>query len=196
MITKIEGEILNDMGAENVYEIADDGEKLSRFKQKVLDKCGEVLNIKNYWDEIDIWVVKTNVRTGIMRMYQRFKGFGDDISKMQKQYQAEGAMMMNQLITNYFYELNTKAAERYAEYLYKNNDGMISDNDISGGYLIVKCSRDAMVKKYLEIKDYLQEIRHRELIQPTVIEDKEEEKNKQTAIKHLTNDAESGIIEI
>lgn len=53
-----------------------------------------------------------------------------------------------------------------------------------------------MVKKYLEIKDYLQEIRHKELIQPTVIEDKEEEKNKQIAIKHLTNDAESGIIEI
>lgn len=196
MITKIEGEILNDMGAENVYEIADDGEKLSKFKQKVLDKCGEVLNIKNYWDEIDVWVVKTNVRTGIMRMYQRFKGFGDDISKMQKQYQAEGAMMMNQLITNYFYELNTRAAERYAEYLYKDSDGMISDNDMSGSYLIVKCSRDAMVKKYLEIKDYLQEIRHRELIQPIAIEDKKEEKNKQTAIKHLTNDAESDIMEI
>ena len=84
--------------------------------------------------------------------------------------------MMNQLITNYFYELNTRAAERYAEYLYKDSDGMISDNDMSGSYLVVKCNRDVMVKKYLEIKDYLQEIRHRELIQPIAIEDKEEKK--------------------
>ena len=143
-----------------------------------------------------MWVVKTEVRTGMMRMYQRFKGFGDDMSKMQKQYQAEGAMMMNQLITNYFYELNTRAAERYAEYLYKDSDGMISDNDMSGSYLVVKCNRDVMVKKYLEIKDYLQEIRHRELIQPTAIKNKKEEKNKQTAMKHLTNGVESDIIEI
>lgn len=47
---------------------------------------------------------------------------------------------------------------------------------MSGSYLVVKCNRDVMVKKYLEIKDYLQEIRHRELIQPTAIEDKKEEK--------------------
>ncbi len=195
MITKIEGEVLNEMGAENVYEIADDGEKLSSFKQKVLEQCGETLGIKNYWDEIDIWVVKTNVRTGIMRMYQRFKGLGNDISEMQKQYQAEGAMMMNQLITNYFYELNTKAAERYAEYLYKDTNGLISNNDMSESYLVVKCNRDMMVKKYLEIKDYLQEIRHRELIKPIKLEDNKE-KNKKTSTKHLTNDVESDIIEI
>ena len=73
---------------------------------------------------------------------------------------------------------------------------MISDNDMSGSYLVVKCNRDVMVKKYLEIKDYLQEIRHRELIQPTAIKNKKEEKNKQTAMKHLTNGVESDIIEI
>ena len=172
IITKIEGEILNDMGAENVYEIADDGEKLSSFKKKVLQQCGEQLNIKNYWDEIDIWVVKTNVRTGIMRMYQRFKGLGNDISEMQRQYQAEGAMMMNQLIMNYFYELNTKSAEKYAEYLYDESGGAIRDSDINMSFCKIKDGRDKMVKKYIEIKDYFQEIKHKELIQP--IERKDE----------------------
>lgn len=170
LITKIEGEVLSGYNAENIYEIADDGEKLSGFKQKVIDICGEQLRIINYWDEIDIWVAKPNVRTGIMRMYQRFKGRGSDITEMQREYQTEGAAMMNQLITNYFYELNTKSAERYAEYLFKESGKEVAGSDISFSYGIIKMKRDEMVKKYIEIKDYFNTIRQPVLYRPKVID--------------------------
>ena len=170
LITKIEGEVLNGYNAENIYEIADNGEKLSSFKQKVMDICGEQLGITNYWDEIDIWVAKTNVRTGIMRMYQRFKGRGSDITEMQREYQTEGAAMMNQLIVNYFYELNTKSAERYAEYLFKESGKEVAGSDISFSYDIIKTKRDEMVKRYVEIKDYFNTIRQPVLYRPKVID--------------------------
>lgn len=166
LITKIEGEVLDALDAENIYEIANNEDKLDSFRQRVIERCGAQLGIRNYWDEIDIWVVKTNVKTGIMRMYQRFRGGGSDISAMKRQYQEEGALMMNQLIINYFYELNTKSACKYGEYLFEKYGEDMSDSDITMSYTVIKGKRDEMVKKYIEIKDYFNGLQKRILTKP------------------------------
>ena len=162
-ITRIEGEILNEFDAESLYEIIDNDYALSNYKKKVIERCKEQLHIENYWDEIDIWVVKTNVRTGIMRMYQRFKGLGSNITAMQKQYQAEGAMMMNRLILNYFYELNNKISEKYFNYLRDRNKDLLDDpkfiNETSAQAACIQYRRDELTKKYIEIKDYFESIK-------------------------------------
>ena len=83
--------------------------KTKEYRKMVKEELWKRYKIENYYDEIDIWVIKCNVKTGIIRMYERYTGRNveNEMGLTPAQLcQKENAENLNKLIQKYFYELN------------------------------------------------------------------------------------------
>lgn len=159
-VTRIEGEELGIFGCEEVSEILLKGkirEHREAVKKRLLVECG----IENYYDEIDVWVMKGNVKTGIVRMYERYTGKNvlNEMGLSPEQLcQKENAENLNELIKRYFYELNApKRAKQNAEwYIERSYNGVVSDEERREFYDRALRKQNEMIKKYIELDSYLE----------------------------------------
>lgn len=169
-ITNIEGKCLNKYGCEEINEVFEKG-KQDEFYADVQEVCKSELYIDKYWDEIDIWVAKDNVETGILRTYQRELGLGDDITVLQQQIQEQGALAFNRIIVESFKQMNDKIALKYSGYdpnLLRNCGYEVGSDkfdllcqqqiDLFKKYCNFKDYKDMLVDRYIVIRDYFNSI--------------------------------------
>ena len=176
LITRIEGQVLNSLGYENEYEaiVKGDQKKYYDIVKKILK---EQYDIDNYYEELDVWVIKDNVKSGILRLSQKYidKDFYDNLNSEQ----SDNVDKLNKLIQEYFYNLNKNKGYQYSEYV-KNKDrekGYITciddlPDDEKEFYNMhhvkdyqcisdkIQKERDDCVKKYIELKDYIYTIQN------------------------------------
>lgn len=176
LITRIEGQVLNSLGYENEYEaiVRGDQKKYYDIVKKILK---EQYDIDNYYEELDVWVIKDNVKSGILRLSQKYidKDFYDNLNSEQ----SDNVDKLNKLIQEYFYNLNKNKGYQYSEYI-KNKDrekgyitciddlpddekefyDMHHVKDYQGISDKIQKERDDCVKKYIELKDYMDTIQN------------------------------------
>ena len=159
-VTQVEGEVLARFDCESFPEAAFRG-KTKEYRKMVKEELRNRYGIENYYDEIDVWVIKCNVKTGIIRMYERYTGRNveNELGLTPTQLcQKENAENLNKLIQKYFYELNApKRARQNSEWYIEEHkkDENVSEKKRQEYYERALFKQSELIHKYIELNDYL-----------------------------------------
>lgn len=193
LVAQAEGETLNDMGYERAMEATLRG-RGREYRKLVRERLQRSYGIENYYDEIDVWVIKGNVKSGIVRMYERYTGESvtDGVGLTPQQLcQKENAEKLNELIKQYFYKLNAprRARENTEWCLEKHSEA--NRDDV---YRRAIEKQNALIKKYIEIDNYITTVVNgpKQIVTPLNMTDEDDES---VLLKEINRDEERDRME-